>query len=301
MSQEKTNSQSPQPPSKSKLEASHSPDEEPFLGQRINSSQTPSVLEKFQLMWNGALAKIRSLLPENLASKLSDRSLAGIIIAIAFVLLGLSVNTFSSQKPSEIATVNPQTEVSKSNPTPQLKSVKSTTPPKEQITQSPVSPPQKSQSEPKDTITSSNIDNSQSLVEQKKTSSKLDKKQTIETKQQPTKKQQALVLTPEQTLVAIVENQIAEVTSGLYENSKDQAFPTNPIESVQADFATSTLTLKISDAWYSLKQPQQNKLAAKILKRSKKLDFSHLEIMDSKNKLIARNPVIGNEMIIFKR
>ena len=283
MSQEKPNPQPSQSPSNSKLEGSHSPDEEPFLGQTIDSSQTPSVLEKFQSMWNGALVKIRSFLPENLASKLSDRALTGIVVAIALVFVGISVSTFT-QKPKEIATVTPQTEAPSSTSTPQPQSVKLTTPPKEKIAQSPV-PTEQIKLVPKDTNPSSKIEN----PPVKETLPKL------------AEKQQVPVLTPEQTLLAIVENQITQVTSHLSEDTKDEAFSTQLIESVQADFASSTLTLKISDDWYSLQQSRQNKLAADILERSKELDFTHLEITDSKNKLIARNPVVGNEMIIFKR
>ena len=295
MSQEKPNPQSPQSPSDSKLEASHSPDEEPFLGKNINSSQTPSVLEKFQLMWNGALVKIRSFLPENLASKLSDRALTGIIIAIALVFFGVSVSTFT-QKPKEIATVSPQAEAPKSNPVLQ-------TQPKEKIAESPVSTGQ-SNSASKDTKISNKSENPP-VKETSKPSLNLaqeenlhqsDKKRIIETKQQ-----QVSVLTPEQTLVAIVENQIAQVTNRLNEDTKDETFSSKLIRSVQADFASSTLTLKISDDWYSLQKSRQDKLAAEILERSKELDFTHLEITDSENKLIARNPVVGNEMIIFKR
>ena len=295
MSQEKPNPQSPQSPLDSKLEASHSPDEEPFLGKNINSSQTPSVLEKFQLMWNGALVKIRSFLPENLASKLSDRALTGIIIAIALVFFGVSVSTFT-QKPKEIVTVSPQAEAPKSNPVPQ-------TQPKEKITESPVSTEQ-SKSASKDTKISTKHENppvketsKPSLtLAQEENLPQSDKKRIIETKQQ-----QVSVLTPEQTLVAIIENQIAQVTNRLNEDTKDETFSSKLIRSVQADFASSTLTLKISDDWYSLQKSRQDKLAAEILERSKELDFTHLEITDSENKLIARNPVVGNEMIIFKR
>ena len=306
MSQEKPNPQPSQPPSNSKQEASYSPDDEPLLGQTIkssaNSSATPSVLEKFQSFWNGALVKIRSFLPENLASKLSDRALTGIIVAIALIFVGVSVNTFS-EKPKEVATVPPQTKAPESNSIPKVDLVKSTTPAKPQIAESPLTTEQ-NQSLSKDTKSSGNIDNlatkeiskTPSPAFQDQNSSKLEKKQTIETKQQKNP-----VLTPEQTLIAIVENQITEVTNSLSEDSKDQVFPNDLINSVQADFASSTLTLKISDDWYSLKQPQQNKVAADILERSKELDFTHLEITDSKNKLIARNPVVGNEMIIFKR
>jgi hypothetical protein len=59
--------------------------------------------------------------------------------------------------------------------------------------------------------------------------------------------------------------------------------------------------VKISDIWYNLEKSQQDKLAAEILQRSQELNFIHLEIVDYQKKIIARSPVVGNEMIIFNR
>jgi hypothetical protein len=101
-----------------------------------------------------------------------------------------------------------------------------------------------------------------------------------------------LELTPEQTLIAAIENQVAEISD---------RFASGLIKSIQANFRTSNLILKINDDWYTLEASQQNKLAAEILQRSQELDFTHLEIFDSQGRLIARNPVVGTEMIIFKR
>jgi hypothetical protein len=93
-------------------------------------------------------------------------------------------------------------------------------------------------------------------------------------------------------LIATIENQVAEISD---------RFASGLIQSIQANFLTSCLNIKISDDWYTLKESQQDKLAAEILQRSQELDFTHLEITDSQNRLVARNPVIGTEMVIFKR
>ncbi len=292
MSQEKPNPQPPQSQSNPELEDSYSEDREPFLGQTINPSPTPSVLEKLQSIWNGALVKIRSLLPENIAAKLSDRALTGIVIAIAFLVVGISVNTFSP-KSKAIATVPTPEQSSDSQITPKTESVKSIAPPQQQIAQSPVLTEQ-SKSELKNT--SSQTPKAPSSLPQEKTSANSDKKQTIEKKQQSTP-----VLTLEHKLFAIIENQITEAIASLHEDTEIETFSSNPIDAVRVDFASSTLTLKISDDWYSLTHPDQDQLAAEILERSKELDFVHLEITDSESKLIARNPVVGSKMIILKR
>ncbi|PLZ81696.1 hypothetical protein CBP16_09455, partial [Fischerella thermalis WC217] len=68
-----------------------------------------------------------------------------------------------------------------------------------------------------------------------------------------------IVLTPEQILIATIENQVAEVSD---------RFASGLIKSIQANFLTSNLDIKISDDWYTLSESEQNKLAAEILQRS---------------------------------
>jgi|GEM_PF-500332 hypothetical protein len=99
-------------------------------------------------------------------------------------------------------------------------------------------------------------------------------------------------LTPEQKLIASIQNQIESISDRLVNEF---------IQSVQVNFYNSTLTLTISDDWYTFKEIEQNQLLADIFQRSKEVDFSHLEIIDRKKRLIARSPVVGEKMIIFKR
>jgi hypothetical protein len=82
---------------------------------------------------------------------------------------------------------------------------------------------------------------------------------------------------------------------------KDKNIISQLIKPLQANFRTSDLTVKISDIWYNLEKSQQDKLAADILRRSQELNFVHLELVDFQEKIIARSPVVGNKMIIFKR
>ncbi|MDJ0674084.1 MAG: hypothetical protein QNJ36_01560 [Calothrix sp. MO_167.B42] len=99
-----------------------------------------------------------------------------------------------------------------------------------------------------------------------------------------------IVLTPEQALIAAIENKVAEIS--------DRIAP-GLIQSIQANFRTSSLTVIIGDQWYNLPTSEQRKLATDMLQRSQELDFSHLEIMDAQKKLVARNPVVGTEIILF--
>ncbi|MEO8890227.1 MAG: hypothetical protein ABI417_01620 [Coleofasciculaceae cyanobacterium] len=99
-------------------------------------------------------------------------------------------------------------------------------------------------------------------------------------------------LTPEQSLIAGIQNQVAEITS---------KYGDGLIKSIEANFGDSRLVVKVGDGWYALKESGQNKLADEVLSRANELDFSKLEIVDLKGTLLARNPVIGPNMVILKR
>jgi len=116
-------------------------------------------------------------------------------------------------------------------------------------------------------------------------------------------------LTPEQVLLAAIENQfmapgllrkLSEISISV-KNTKDKNLVSQLIKPLKANFRTSDLTIKIGDIWYKLSKSEQDKLAGEILKRSQELNFIHLEVVDFQEKLIARSPVVGKEMIIFKR
>ncbi|MEH2351012.1 MAG: hypothetical protein V7K55_24005 [Nostoc sp.] len=225
------------------------------------TEETLSFLQQFQLRWGGLLRTIRLFLPSNLSTKLSDIALTGIVTAITVIFVWTTAIVLTG-KPTEVATVPPVEEVP--TPTPTI-----ATPPQSVVPEPPPpQPPEEITPPPEPEI-----------------------KPEIEPIRTPTPTP-VIELTPEQALIAAIENQVAEtsdrIASGL-------------IKSIQANFRTSNLTIKISDDWYTLKESQQDKLAAEILQRSQELDFTHLEIIDSQDKLIARNPVVGTEMVIFKR
>ena len=99
-------------------------------------------------------------------------------------------------------------------------------------------------------------------------------------------------LTPEQSLIASIQQQVTELTN---------RYGKGLIQSIEVNFSGSRLVVKLSDLWYDLKESQQNKLADEILLRARELDFSKLQITDLKGALIARNPVVGSNMVILKR
>jgi hypothetical protein len=100
-----------------------------------------------------------------------------------------------------------------------------------------------------------------------------------------------LTFTPEQTLVAALQGKIADLIN------KDEADIVNVIK---VDLPTSSLVVEMKDNWYELNESRQNKLANEILQRSRKLNFSKLELQDSQGTLVARNPVVGDQIIILQ-
>ena len=224
------------------------------------TQETPNFLQRLQSWWSAALAKIRFLLPDSLSAKLSDIALTGIIGGILVILV--SINSSRGDRPiapTEVANLPPQQAEYPVTIATSIEAVPPSAPPTVEITPSPVEEtPPSPEPEPIPTPTPT-----------------------------PT-----IILTPEQNLIAGIENQVAEVSD---------RFASGLIKSIQANFRSSSLTLKISDDWYTLNQSQQDKLCDKMLQRSLELDFSHLEILDYQDRLVARNPVVGDEMVIFRR
>lgn len=223
------------------------------------ASTTPSFLDKLQMRWTAVLANIRSLLPENLSSKLSDTALTGIIAGIAAIGVW-TTSALLPGNPPERASVPPLSQV----PAPTI-----TTPP--ELTAPAAPEPVESTAPPEP--------------------------QPVESTAPPEPEPEPsptppLELTPEQNLIASIENQIAEISD---------RYADGLIQSIQANFQGSRLTIKVGDDWYNLKQSQQDKLAARMLERGRELDFTHLEITDPEGTLLARSPVVGTDMVILKR
>jgi hypothetical protein len=231
-------------------------------------TETPANSQKktnFLSRWDGFLRTFRLFLPSNISNNVSDTVLTGIFAVIFAVTIGITTFTFIP-KSAEVATVPPVEEIN---------------------TLTPVIEPEPTPTpviEPEPTPTP--------IIEPEPTPTPV-----IEPEPTPIPVRE---LTPEQTLLAAIENQFSDISISV-KNTKDKNIISQLIKPLQANFRTSDLTVKISDIWYDLEKSQQNKLAAEILQRSQEMNFIHLEIVDSQKKIIARSPVVGNEMIIFNR
>ncbi len=89
-----------------------------------------------------------------------------------------------------------------------------------------------------------------------------------------------------------IQDQLAEITAPYSEGL---------VESVQASPRHSRLNVTIGHAWYALEPEQQDKLAEEVLKRSHKLKFDQLELVDAEGALLARSPVVGSGILMLER
>lgn len=99
-------------------------------------------------------------------------------------------------------------------------------------------------------------------------------------------------LTPEQSLISAIQKEVTVLTNQYSEGL---------IGKIEANFLRSHLMVTIGEQWYGLSYQEQDNLAADILKRAKSLDFRKLELFDATGDVIARSPVVGNDVIILKR
>ncbi|MDB9311280.1 procyclic acidic repetitive family protein [Aphanizomenon sp. CS-733/32] len=231
-------------------------------------TETPADTQKktnFLSRWDGFLRTFRLFLPSNISNNVSDTVLTGIFAVIFVVTIGITTLMFIP-KSVEVATVP---------------LVEAVIPPKSVIEPEPPPTP---------VIEPEVIPTPTPVVEPEVIPTPV-----IETTPTP-----VVELTPEQALLAAIENQFSDITIAV-KNMKDKNIISQLIKPLQANFRISDLTVKISDIWYKLEKSQQDKLAADILQRSQELNFVHLELVDFQEKIIARSPVVGNKMIIFKR
>jgi hypothetical protein len=238
----------------------------------------PNWFDKLLERWSGILAKIRSLLPQSLSS-LSDTALSSIIAFVCVILVWTTSSLFSGKPPQVVATAPSPDVVSTPNPT------IPTPPDLVEPTPSPTIPTPPDLVEPTPSPT---IPTPPELTAPAEPQSV---EVTPEPEPQP-EPEPTVELTPEQTLIAAIENQVALVSD---------RFADGLIQSIQANFEGSSLTLKVTNDWYNLKPSEQDKLAAQMLERSRELDFTRLEITDSQGTLLARSPVVGEDMVIFRR
>lgn len=96
---------------------------------------------------------------------------------------------------------------------------------------------------------------------------------------------------PDPALIARIQEQVTEVADKYTEGL---------IQSVQTNFGGSELTVNLSDGWYDLPANRQDTLANDLLNRSRQLDFESVKLIDGDGEVLARSPVVGTRMVIYR-
>lgn len=210
----------------------------------------------FLVWWNAALAKVRTRLPESVNRKLPNDTVLSGAIAGLFILLFAAISILSPGKAPEAATVQPDTL------------------PAREIAVSPE-------------VTASPEANLPPAIEAPAELTAPSAPEAVETIAVPPP-----VLTPEQSLIAAIQQQVAQLTGEYADGS---------IESIQANFQDNFLSVKVSDNWYTFAPAKQDSIAADIWRRAQQLEFNKLEMFDNRGSLVARSPVVGSNMVILLR
>ena len=100
-----------------------------------------------------------------------------------------------------------------------------------------------------------------------------------------------LSFTPEQNLVATLNKKISELV---------ETYPQEFIEDVRINLPGSSLLVRVGNDWYDLDESERNSLGNEILERSRAFSFEKLELQDNLGTLVARSPVIGENIILIQ-
>lgn len=234
---------------------------------RLETSPASTTPEKGGLLlwvvtkWDGFLRGFRLFLPSKVANNVSDGFLTMIFGFLAVLAIGVTATSLISQIGSPSV--------------PQLSQ-----------------PPTDSTVEGK----------TQPQLSQPPTDSTVEGKTETQLGQPPTDsilKSQAELI-PQQEVTGFIEKQLKEITATNIITKDKQRIEVEIVQSIKTNFRISEIVIKTTEAWYKLESSQQEKLAAKILKSCQEMDLIHVKILNARNQLIARSPVIGTKMVFFQ-
>lgn len=89
-----------------------------------------------------------------------------------------------------------------------------------------------------------------------------------------------------------VQTQVAELT---------ERYSAELIQGVKVDFQGDQVVVQVSDRWYDLAPIQQDALGQDALQRGQKFEFQKIEVRDPEGTLLARNPMVGDNIIVLQR
>lgn len=98
--------------------------------------------------------------------------------------------------------------------------------------------------------------------------------------------------TPEQSLIADIQSRVSRIS---------RSYGAGLIQSVEVNLPENTLDVNVAEAWYGLLGSQQNEVAQDIFAQAQGLNFGTLQLRDPEGVVVARNPVVGPNMVVLHR
>ena len=98
--------------------------------------------------------------------------------------------------------------------------------------------------------------------------------------------------TPEQSLIADIQDKVSSIS---------RSFAAGLIQSVEVNLPENRLIVNLGENWYGLLNEQQDDISQSIFEQVQQLDFKTLQLRDPEGVVVARNPVVGNNMVILHR
>lgn len=260
-----------------------------LLEKAITKLEQPGA-EEIDRRYGAALGKVREFLPTQVNEKLPDWGLSGAIAALTILFFWTTTSvlfparsTPSPQNPPQPIATLPETPPTSSPEVSPVPDLTAEVPPELPPELPPeISPPVAPLPAPELAPEPSSESSSES---------------SSETAENPVENPVEIPapvpeLSPEQVLIATIQNQVIEITTGE---------PEGLIVKIQPNFKESLLKVQVSQDWYNLSPEQQDQIAAGVEARSQNLDFRQLLLLDPNNRLVARKAVVGNGMIILRR
>ncbi|MBG0742124.1 MAG: hypothetical protein IV298_01320 [Cylindrospermopsis raciborskii KL1] len=277
--------------------------------------------------WDGFLRGFRLFLPSKVANNVSDGFLTLIFAFLAVLAIGVTATSLISQigsqpvtdsmiegktqpqlsQPVTDSTVEGKTQPQLSQP-PTDSTVEGKTQP--QLSQPPTDSTVEGKTQPQlsQPPTDSTVEGkTQPQLSQPPTDSMVEGKIQPQLSQPPTdsilKSKSAIELVeliPQQEVTGFIEKKLKAVTATSIITKDKQKTELELVQSIKTNFRISEIVIKITEDWYKLESSQQEKLAAQILKSCQEMDLIHVKILNTRNQLIARSPVIGTKMVFFQ-
>jgi hypothetical protein len=281
---------------------------------------------KAQPIWAKLMGLIRSRLPADVTGKLTDRALSGIVAGFALLLLSITTHLPSGNaapKPVVIAAkpVAPARPTAPSSPIvqqfpvdtqgsqtafPQALTapgtspvspattpiVKPTTPATPIVQPTPIA-----QSASPTTTEGKGVGGSPAVAERPIAQPPIAPTTIATTAStlKPTPTAPVVRLTPNQKLLAKLQ-----ATTPVGEASRNGNRP-NLLQTVNPNKAQASLQITLNPIWADLPFTQQDSVAQDLFTQAQTLRFKTLELVNGAGDVLARSPVVGNEMVVLLR